>query len=185
MKKTAKKTIHARSTESKKPTVAASTGPQRPTLASRIPILPASPAWETKPAKPAKRTTVATPAELKPQPKPQPCATPRRAAPVAVEPRRPVPTARNCPLVLDGEIAASAFSPEACFSCEEFDCRFSTPTEERGSGALRSRTFAAEDEDSDSGDDWGNAIDPETDEPIHDSRYGIYREDGDDSAEDD
>ncbi|MBR4170523.1 MAG: hypothetical protein IKR48_02605 [Kiritimatiellae bacterium] len=180
MKKTTKKTIHAKPTESKKPTVAASTGPKRPTLASRIPILPATPAWEIKPTKPAKRTTVAKPVESKPQPS----ASLRRENPVANEPRRPVPTARNCPLVLDGEIAASAFSPEACFSCEEFDCRFSTPTEIRGSGALRSRTFAAADEDSDGGDDWGNAIDPETDEPIHDSRYGIYREDGETGSED-
>jgi len=103
---------------------------------------------------------------------------------MADEPRRPVPSAKDCPLVLDGEIAASAFSPDACFSCEEFDCRFSTPTEIRGSGALQSRTFAAEDEDSDSGDYWGNAIDPETDEPIRDDHYGIYRN-GDNPSEDD
>ncbi|MBQ7188379.1 MAG: hypothetical protein IJR99_03090 [Kiritimatiellae bacterium] len=182
MKKTTQKTIHAKPTETKKATGAGAT-PKRPTLAASIPMFPAAPAWETKPTPSGKRPTVAQPVEPRPQPPHRPA--PHRTEPVADEPRRPIPSAKDCPLVLDGEIAASAFCPEACFSCEEFDCRFSVPTEIRGSGALRSRTFAAEDEDSDGGDDWGNAIDPETDEPIHDSRYGIYREDAETGAEDD
>jgi len=68
----------------------------------------------------------------------------------AAEPRQPAvkraegPTARTCPLVLDGEMDASDFSPRACLTCDEFDCRFCQAAE--GSGALRSRLFASDEE---------------------------------------
>ena len=64
---------------------------------------------------------------------------------------RPVgPTARTCPLVMDGELAEEEFSPRDCLTCSEFDCRFCESGE--GSGALRSRLFvSSEDGDGDAG----------------------------------
>ena len=44
-------------------------------------------------------------------------------------------------LVLDGEMAAEDFTPDACLSCDEFDCPFCEAA--HGSGALRSRLFDA------------------------------------------
>jgi hypothetical protein len=72
--------------------------------------------------------------------------------------RKPIgPTARACPLVLDGEVDAADFSPSDCLTCSEFDCRFS---EAEGSGPLRSRLFASGDEGDEEGDDgWGGDID--------------------------
>lgn len=65
------------------------------------------------------------------------------------------PNARGCPLVLDGEMAAEDFTPDACLSCDEFDCPFCEAA--HGSGALRSRLFdtgdAAEDENDEA---WGD-----------------------------
>ncbi len=53
------------------------------------------------------------------------------------------PTARTCPLVLDGEVDASDFSPSDCLTCSEFDCRYCEA--EQGSGTLRSRLFDTDD----------------------------------------
>ena len=72
-------------------------------------------------------------------------------------------TARNCPLVMDGEIDAAEFSPGDCLTCSEFDCRFCEA--EAGSGALRSRLFAASEEgDADDGD-WGGDFSAEEEDP--------------------
>jgi hypothetical protein len=67
------------------------------------------------------------------------------------------PSARNCPLVLDGEMDAAAFTPNACLSCDEFDCRFCEAA--AGSGALRSRLFAGDGEGDDEDDGWGGDTD--------------------------
>lgn len=61
------------------------------------------------------------------------------------------PTARTCPLVMDGEIDVADFSPVLCLACEEFDCRFCEAA--AGSGVLRSRLFAVPD-DEERDDDW-------------------------------
>ena len=87
-------------------------------------------------------------------------------APVVPVPpvRRPgLPSARECPLVLDGEVAAADFSPKDCRSCDEFDCRFCAT--EQGSGCLRSRLFASDDGDdtSDGDDGWGDDTDADAD----------------------
>ena len=84
-----------------------------------------------------------------------------RCAPVAppAEKRAAGPTARTCPLVLDGEVEADDFSPSDCLTCEEFDCRFCEAAE--GSGALRSRLFAADEEGDDGDDGWGRDLDTE------------------------
>lgn len=82
----------------------------------------------------------------------------KRAEGAPVPPaRRPgVPSARECPLILDGEVAAADFSPKDCLACDEFDCRFCATV--YGSGNLRSRLFASDDgDDSSDGDDgWGD-----------------------------
>ncbi|MDX9866329.1 MAG: hypothetical protein RBT78_00235 [Kiritimatiellia bacterium] len=83
------------------------------------------------------------------------------------------PTARTCPLVLDGEIPAAAFTPKACFTCDEFDCRFNAA--EEGSGALRSRLFACEEEEE--GDE--DACDADFGEG-EESGFGGTDEEGDD-----
>lgn len=80
------------------------------------------------------------------------------------------PTARTCPLVLDGELSARDFTPAACMTCEEFDCPFCEAAQ--GSGALRSRLFdAGGTEDEADEDGWGDD-EPETgmeeDEPVPD-----------------
>lgn len=78
------------------------------------------------------------------------------AAPV----RKPAePTAKTCPLVLDGEVDAADFSRSDCLTCSEFDCRFCEA--EAGSGALRSRLFAASEDGEDGGDEdgWGSVPD--------------------------
>ena len=98
-------------------------------------------------------------------------ATPaKKAMPAKVEKKVPAqqtpvkkpagPTARTCPLVLDGEIDAEDFSPSDCLTCSEFDCRFCEA--EEGSGALRSRLSARGDDADDDGDDgWGSDFDAE------------------------
>jgi hypothetical protein len=68
------------------------------------------------------------------------------------------PTARTCPLVMDGEVDAEDFSETDCLKCSEFDCRFCESG--HGSGALRSRLFATG-EDEEDGDDFGEDFDPE------------------------
>ena len=80
------------------------------------------------------------------------------------------PSARTCPLVLDGITSAEGFSPRDCLACDEFDCRFYA-AEER-SGALGS-TFAADgDRDDGFGDD-------------DDGLGGFYEEtDADDDSDD-
>ena len=66
------------------------------------------------------------------------------------------PTARSCPLVLDGEIDARDFSPADCVTCDEFDCPFCEAAH-GCSGALRSRLFASDGADDDVDDDlWGD-----------------------------
>ena len=84
-----------------------------------------------------------------------------KPAPIPVPPvNRPSgPSARTCPLVLDGEMDAAEFSPKACITCDEFDCRFSEAT--KGSGALRSRLFAGGEDGEDAEDGWGG--DPDFD----------------------
>jgi hypothetical protein len=79
------------------------------------------------------------------------------------------PTARTCPLVLDGEIEAADFSPGMCLSCDEFDCRFCEAA--TGSGPLRSRLFAAPDEE-EYDDDWDD-----------DSDAGFWDEDDDSDSD--
>ncbi|HPW74371.1 MAG TPA: hypothetical protein PLJ32_00180 [Kiritimatiellia bacterium] len=125
--------------------------------------------------KPAGKKTAATAARAaaKPEPRkaaPQPVSAAGVRPPVAVErPAAPStgavagPTARTCPLVLDGEISAAAFTPRACSACDEFDCRFNVT--EEGSGALRSRLFAVEEEEEDGGEDvlYGADFDEEGD----------------------
>lgn len=80
--------------------------------------------------------------------------------PVAA-PQAQDPTARDCPLVLDGEMDAANFTPNACLSCDEFDCCFCEAAQ--GSGGLRSRLFVGEDDDDDSDDvgtdGWGDDAD--------------------------
>lgn len=75
-------------------------------------------------------------------------------APVLV--KKPAgPTARVCPLVLDGEVSAADFSPNDCLTCGEFDCRFCA--KEESSGLLGSRLFAAQDDASEESDeDWSS-----------------------------
>lgn len=99
-----------------------------------------------------KQVSAAKPAMAKPE-KTLAAARPA-AAPVAPAPVRKLagPTARACPLVLDGEIDAADFSPSDCLTCSEFDCRFCEA--EAGSGALRSRLFAGGGDDGE-GDDEG------------------------------
>lgn len=84
-------------------------------------------------------------------------ATRKKATKPAVETSAPrsqqEPTARNCPLVLDGEMAAAAFTPDACLKCDEFDCRFCETPE--SAGMLQSRVFADGDADGDDEDGWG------------------------------
>jgi hypothetical protein len=63
------------------------------------------------------------------------------------------PSARTCPLVLDGIIASEDFSPKACFSCDEFDCRFYSA--EESPSVLGSRLFASDEGDDGFGDDDG------------------------------
>lgn len=84
-----------------------------------------------------------------------------KPAPISVPPaNRPGgPTAKTCPLVLDGEMDAAEFSPKACITCDEFDCRFCEAA--KGSGALRSRLFAGGEDGEDAEDGWGG--DPDFD----------------------
>ncbi len=69
------------------------------------------------------------------------------------------PTARTCPLVMDGEIDAADFSPRSCLSCDEFDCRFCEAAQ--GSGALRSRLFVSGEDGLDDEESWGADLDGE------------------------
>lgn len=89
-----------------------------------------------------------------------------RSAP-AVREKPDGPTARNCPLVLDGELDAEGFSPNACLTCDEFDCRFCEAA--MGSGALRSRLFVGgeDGEEDDAGwDDEADVDEVSTEEPV-------------------
>lgn len=77
--------------------------------------------------------------------------------PAPTKPRgNALPSARTCPLVLDGELDASDFSPVLCLSCDEFDCSFCEAA--AGSGGLRSRLFAAPNEE-DGDDEWDDGAD--------------------------
>ncbi len=74
--------------------------------------------------------------------------------PVSTPPERE-PNARRCPLVLDGEMDAEDFTPDACLTCDEFDCPFCEAA--HGSGALRSRLFDTGEATEDANDDaWGD-----------------------------
>ena len=77
--------------------------------------------------------------------------------PLAPLKRAAGPTARTCPLVLDGELDAEDFSPGDCLTCGEFDCRFCEA--EAGSGTLRSRLFAGADDGEEAEDAWGGDAD--------------------------
>ena len=121
-----------------------------------------------------KKTEKKTPAKqalVKPAAIPKTPAKKTGGVPAAPATPSQEPTARLCPLVLDGEMRAAAFNPNKCFSCDEFDCRFCEAA--HGSGALRSRLFVSEEDgDSDGRDDDGWDCDPE------------FSEDGDDEADD-
>lgn len=82
---------------------------------------------------------------------------PAREARPALPSKPAGPTARTCPLVLDGELDASDFSPSDCLTCGEFDCRFCEA--EEGSGSLRSRLFASEGDSDEAEDAWGGDSD--------------------------
>ena len=84
------------------------------------------------------------------------------------------PTARSCPLVLDGELDAAEFSPNACITCDEFDCRFCEAA--KGSRALRSRLFAGAEDGEDADDGWGG--DPDFDAAGLSELEGDAAEDG-------
>lgn len=97
------------------------------------------------PGKPAAAAAEKRPKAAAPQPPPE-------ARPAS--PKKPAgPTARTCPLVLDGELDAADFSPSDCLTCSEFDCRFCEA--EAGSGSLRSRLFAGADDGEEAEDAWG------------------------------
>ena len=83
------------------------------------------------------------------------------------------PTARTCPLVMDGEVDAEDFSERDCLTCSEFDCRFCESG--NGSGALRSRLFAAGGDDGES--------DGEVGDFDEDFDPGCDGEEGDDGSE--
>jgi hypothetical protein len=123
-------------------------------------------------AKPSglKRSGKPSAAAKKPAGTPAAVAAPHAAKP---PPRLPQgPTARNCPLVLDGEVNAEKFSPNACLSCDEFDCRFCETG--AGSGALGSRLFAGDEEGGDDEDGWSS-----------DADFGADEDDGPDDDGDD
>lgn len=111
---------------------------------------PAAAKAVVKPAGQAPKAAVPRPASAQ-----KPLAPPRQAA---------GPTARACPLVLDGEIDAADFSPGDCLTCSEFDCRFCEA--EAGSGTLRSRLFAGADDDQEAEDAWGGDVDFEGGEEV-------------------
>ena len=99
---------------------------------------------EKKPAAESRREAAPRPA-----PKPAPAAPPTKGA--------SGPTARTCPLVLDGESDAADVSSGDCLTCSEFDCRFCEAAE--GSGPLRSRLFAGGEEGEEGDDGWGGDSD--------------------------
>ena len=109
----------------------------------------------------AAKKTVKKAADATPAKKAMPAKVEKKApAPLAPVKKPAGPTARTCPLVLDGEIDAEDFSPSDCLTCSEFDCRFCEA--EEGSGALRSRLSARGDDADDDGDDgWGSDFDAE------------------------
>ena len=109
----------------------------------------------------AAKKTVKKAADATPAKKVMPAkAEKKEPAPLAPVKKSAGPTARTCPLVLDGEIEAEDFSPSDCLTCSEFDCRFCEA--EEGSGSLRSRLSARGDDVDDDGDDgWGSDFDAE------------------------
>ena len=139
---------------------------------------PAAKKAQVKPAavpkKPAKKVE-AKKIEKKAVPAKPAASSAQAQKPLPPSPLQPQgPTARMCPLVLDGEISAVAFSPKKCLSCDEFDCRFSEEAAQ-GSGALRSRLFVSEGDDGEAfgeGDEDGWGLD------------GGFDEDGDGDATD-
>ncbi len=96
----------------------------------------------------------AAPAPAAAEKRPKVVAPPPAREARPVPPSKPAgPTARTCPLVMDGELDAADFSPSDCLTCSEFDCRFCEA--EEGSGTLRSRLFAGEDDGDEAEDAWG------------------------------
>jgi len=73
-----------------------------------------------------------------------------------VIPVEPKPSARTCPLVLDGITAPEDFSSQDCFTCDEFDCRFYAA--EESSGMLKSRLFASAEGDDGFDDDEDDGV---------------------------
>ena len=131
----------------KKPAVAAPAKKAKPVAAK--------PAAKAKPvaAKPAAK---AKPVAAKPAAKAKPAAAPQKKPTQSVPPpaamRKVIgPTARACPLVLDGEVDALDFTEVDCLTCGEFDCKFCES--QPGSGSLRSRLFGGSDEGDDDADD--------------------------------
>ena len=105
-----------------------------------------------KPAKAAPKK--ASPVAAKPMAKPVAAVPPKLAQKVTDHVMKPAvngPSARTCPLVLDGEVDASDFHPRDCLTCGEFDCRFCKA--EQGSGNLRSRLFAVSEDGEEGGDE--------------------------------
>ena len=145
--------------------------------------------------KPAVKAGVKKAATATAKPAPKPVAAPQKKpaalAPKIPEVRREVkpavgapeaskmkfvvgPTARNCPLVLDGEVAASDFSDTDCLTCGEFDCKFCES--QGGSGSLRSRLFAGSEDGDDEGDD-------ELDLDFGEGEESLGEEEGEDEEE--
>lgn len=106
----------------------------------------------------AKRTVAAKTAAAKDVKKPVPPRATAAPAPPPAPPKCPAgPTAKMCPLVLDGEVDASDFSSGDCLTCSEFDCRFCESAQ--GSGALRSRLFVSDDGEDDEEEGFGGDSD--------------------------
>lgn len=109
--------------------------------------------------KPAQATPKKVAAAVKPVAKPAAVPTAKTVRNVPANVKKPSvigPSARNCPLVLDGEVDALDFSDSDCLTCSEFDCRFCES--QHGSGVLKSRLFAGGEED-DEADDEGLDLD--------------------------
>ena len=146
--KAKKTTVKAKETAKTKKAVVKSTGGEKKKVTKKT---------LTKKVAPA-RPAVPSPSRVLPPPHAQ-----------EVIPVEPKPSARTCPLVLDGITAPARFSPRDCLSCDEFDCRFYA-AEER-SGGLGSRLFAADEGDDDFGDDGDDG--------------GFYNDDADANGDDD
>ena len=140
--KTKKTAVKSRKTEVRKGArpVAATKGAKKVSAPSSAKVAPKRVAKKTVPQQAVRKAPV------------RPAAPPARrpgggGAQPSVIPLEPKPSARTCPLVLDGIIRAEDFSPKDCLSCDEFDCRFYTV--EARSSVLGSRLFVSDEEGDD------------------------------------